>query len=324
MPAADLPSGDRTPRDFVVPEPSFAERVLKRPVRTALYPLWVHLRQPGLARRYAAQLPFEVHRWLLGQRGNDLESQRRRVNRLLPLHGARVLVGGCGTGRDVESWLRYRPSHLLGVDYFDYSRAWKELVARFARRYPTTAVAFAQADLRQLAGVGDASFDVVGSDAVFEHVRNLPQVVRECFRVLRPGGLLYATFGPLWYSWGGDHLSGYDGLHTGYNHLLCTADDYAQYVNRYSELHGLASGEDRADDRRIWGRHQLFSYLRPHEYIEVLREAGFTPIHVSIVIDPSALEFLDRKRETARRLVAFVGREVDMIVSGMTLVYRKP
>jgi SAM-dependent methyltransferase len=40
---------------------------------------------------------------------------------------------------------------------------------------------------------GDASFDSVFSSEVFEHVFNLPEVLRELNRVLKPGGLILVT-----------------------------------------------------------------------------------------------------------------------------------
>jgi ubiquinone/menaquinone biosynthesis C-methylase UbiE len=42
----------------------------------------------------------------------------------------------------------------------------------------------------------EASFDTILSYDVFEHVQDLPQVLEECFRVLKPGGTLYALFPP--------------------------------------------------------------------------------------------------------------------------------
>jgi SAM-dependent methyltransferase len=42
----------------------------------------------------------------------------------------------------------------------------------------------------------DASFDAILSYDVFEHVSDLRLVLRECHRVLRPGGRLYALFPP--------------------------------------------------------------------------------------------------------------------------------
>ena len=41
---------------------------------------------------------------------------------------------------------------------------------------------------------GDRSFDAIVSGDVFEHVPDLPRALRECARVLDPGGILIATF----------------------------------------------------------------------------------------------------------------------------------
>jgi len=44
--------------------------------------------------------------------------------------------------------------------------------------------------------LGDESIDVVLADGAFEHVQDLPKVLDECFRVLRPGGRVFALFPP--------------------------------------------------------------------------------------------------------------------------------
>ncbi len=57
----------------------------------------------------------------------------------------------------------------------------------------------------------DASFDLAVSLSVFEHVFDLPSVLAECHRVLKPGGVLVAEFGPIWSSSWGHHLWLYQG-----------------------------------------------------------------------------------------------------------------
>jgi ubiquinone/menaquinone biosynthesis C-methylase UbiE len=80
------------------------------------------------------------------------------------------------------------------------------------------AVRYAQERLRDLPQVtvlaadaqgipfGDASFDVVVSSAAFEHVHDVEGMLREVARVLRPGGMLFAQFSPLWWHYNGPHL----------------------------------------------------------------------------------------------------------------------
>ncbi len=52
----------------------------------------------------------------------------------------------------------------------------------------------------------DRSFDAIFSVATFEHIVDLPQALREMSRVLRPAGVVYANFGPLWSSCKGHHV----------------------------------------------------------------------------------------------------------------------
>lgn len=311
-----LPDGDRTPREFAVLGSSLAER-MKRPIRHTVYPLYRFFIDWWLRNRGFSSQGLEADFWLWGQRGNDYEALRRRVNRILPIKGKRLLIAGCGTGRDIASWLKHEPAALLGVDYFSYETAWNMLRAEARRRYPDTLLEFRQTDLTQLEGIPDASIDIVGSDAVFEHVSNLPGVLREFQRVLAPGGVVYATFGPLWYCWGGDHISGYDGILSGYNHLLLERESYFAYLDR--------AGEHRHSehDGRTWIENGLFSYLRPAEYLDALRNAGFERRLVGAILEPRAIECLRQSPEMESKLLRLAAKP-DLIITGMTIAYSKP
>jgi SAM-dependent methyltransferase len=60
-------------------------------------------------------------------------------------------------------------------------------------------------DIRQT-GFRDGHFDLLVSHAVFEHVSGLGAALAEMRRILRPGGELVATFGPIWSCAWGHHL----------------------------------------------------------------------------------------------------------------------
>lgn len=52
----------------------------------------------------------------------------------------------------------------------------------------------------------DSSFDYIFSVATFEHILDLPKALDEMYRVLKPGGILYSNFGPIWSAGKGHHV----------------------------------------------------------------------------------------------------------------------
>ncbi|GAA2903757.1 class I SAM-dependent methyltransferase [Pseudonocardia halophobica] len=98
---------------------------------------------------------------------------------LLPLcEGAVVLEAGCGEGYGADL-LAGVAERVVGLDY-DAPTA-----AHVARRYPR--VGIARANLVALP-VPDARLDAVVSLQVIEHLWDQGLFLRECLRVLRPGG----------------------------------------------------------------------------------------------------------------------------------------
>ena len=310
-----LPAGDHTPEGFTLLRDSAAEKIIKRPIRRFGYPTYIFFVNRWLSRRYR-NLGLRPDVWLWGQRGNDYARCRRRANHFLPLSGKQILIAGCGTGRDVLSWAIHRPASLTGVDYFNYDKAWNMLRHQAQRDFPRTKLEFSQGDLTALSQFPDGSFDVVGSDAVFEHVRNLPAVLKEFHRVLKTGGIMYATYGPLWYCWGGDHISGFDVNAAGYNHLILKPDEHERYLD---SVGGYVHSEH---DGRTWIKHGLFSYLRPAEYLSALVEAGFERLYVGLIIEPRAVRCLGENPDIRARL-SEMNMELDLITTDMTVIYRK-
>jgi SAM-dependent methyltransferase len=98
-------------------------------------------------------------------------------------------------------------------------------------------------------GLSPDSYDLAVSFAAFEHFRGLPDVLAEIHRVLRPGGLLYAHFGPIWSSPDGHHLwVGHGGQ--SYNYLNTTLPPWCHLLMTRAELldfclprHGRAVAE---------------------------------------------------------------------------------
>lgn len=112
--------------------------------------------------------------------------------------GLRVLDLGCGSGRDV-----YVLSRMVGPNGFVAGVDMTDAQLEVARRhvgyhtekygYPEPNVAFHKGYIERLSDVGleDESFDVVVSNCVVNLSPDKESVLREVYRVLKPGGELY-------------------------------------------------------------------------------------------------------------------------------------
>jgi ubiquinone/menaquinone biosynthesis C-methylase UbiE len=114
--------------------------------------------------------------------------------------GGRVLDAGCGGGGMPLSFAE-EADFVVGIDLVNrFGKAGVTLAAERA----TANLTFLQADGQALPFAG-ASFDWVFSHAVIEHVADAPRYLRECARVLRPGGAMYLSTAP-YLSFAGAHL----------------------------------------------------------------------------------------------------------------------
>lgn len=114
------------------------------------------------------------------------------------IEGRTILDLGCGTGRDsyLCAALAGPGGHVIGVDMtdeqLDVARRHEAAQAKaFGHPRPTTS--FRKAYIEDLRGadLADASVDVVISNCVVNLSPDKPRVLREIFRVLKPGGELY-------------------------------------------------------------------------------------------------------------------------------------
>jgi ubiquinone/menaquinone biosynthesis C-methylase UbiE len=112
----------------------------------------------------------------------------------------RVLDAGCGGGGMPLS-LAEEADRVIGIDLVDRFR---DAGTRLAAERGIRNLSFAQADGLALP-FATASFDAVLSHAVIEHVPDATRYLRECARVLRPGGWLYLSTAP-YLSFAGAHL----------------------------------------------------------------------------------------------------------------------
>lgn len=114
------------------------------------------------------------------------------------LEGLTILDLGCGAGRDVYvlSQLVGEKGQVIGVDMTEAQLA----VARRHEKYHQKAFGYKRGNVRFLHGnierldeleLADASVDLIVSNCVINLAADKAAVLREAFRVLKPGGELY-------------------------------------------------------------------------------------------------------------------------------------
>ena len=146
-------------------------------------------------------------------------------------------------------------------------------------------------DARRLA-FPDQSFDRVFSVAALEHILELPVALAEMRRVLRPGGMVYASFGPIWSGAKGHHINARAGdvvLHHAdprrnplpdFSHLLLSPDEMRAAIAR---THGKEMGD--AVVEWIW-RSSDINRLFFHEYLRAFAASGLELVSLVPAVDP--------------------------------------
>lgn len=112
----------------------------------------------------------------------------------------RILDAGCGGGGMPLSFAE-EADFVVGIDLVN---RFGHAGVRLARERGVPNLRFLQADGQALP-FASAAFDWVFSHAVIEHVADAPRYLRECARVLQPGGAMYLSTAP-YLSFAGAHL----------------------------------------------------------------------------------------------------------------------
>ena len=302
---------DHTPTNFSIKKASFNEE-LKSALRQIIYPAYTYLNNKILRTRHKYLTKYQPDKILLGHRGSDYRALRKRVNKFYSIKGKDILIIGCGTGRDIESWLKFKPNSITAVDLFNYERAWGEVKERFSNDYKHIDIEFLQLDVEKQDL--PKKFDIIASDAVFEHLRNFDFCIQNLTKALKCNGIVYATYGPLWHCWGGDHIGGE--IKDGYNHLLLPNHQYKEYLKNLGEF------EHDEGDGRTWIYNDLFSYLHPKQYLIILEKHNLKKEYLSFLLEKRSLEFKRQEPEKFSQLEKKYSEE-SLIVTGMTIVFRR-
>jgi len=119
------------------------------------------------------------------------------------------------------------------------------------------------------------NFDVAFSYNAFEHFRHPDRVLTEMLRVVKPGGLIWLEFGPLYLSPYGEHV--YRNIPVPYCSLLWPED----VLNNYTSRHGLPAIDYSHVNR--WRLEQFRALLRSVPMEPIRYYEGLNLDHLNLI-----------------------------------------
>lgn len=285
-----MPQTDATPENFErLFRPGFGQR-LKAEIGNLLYPLknqverqWVikQLRQVGVAPAQLARP--NVISW--GNKGFGTAIFLQRIAATLG-QVETIASFGCGMGQECLWIAKYlRPKQIVGCDYFNYQRAWDYVAQQAASQYGVK-VTFHQMDLRNPLPVNFTKADLLISISVLEHLRDFGPSLVLLKTLLKPGGHFASLWGPMWYSYSGDHIASELGLAKAYEHVLLAPEAYLEFYR--------AHPRNREDVRRgipTWLELGLHNFARYDEYIALVEQIYGQPKFLQWCVCPDAFRY---------------------------------
>jgi len=280
--------------------------------RLPIAAVWVRSFHGWVARRRARRRYLAAHlpcladlgfdAVYLNNAGNHPSAHLRRTTRYVNVHGASVLCLGCRDGLETTRWLARGARRVVGLDFFQQPQ-WRRLQQGDAVRRPS----FIAGDARRIP-FADGTFDLVSSESLLEHVSSPQDSIEEMFRVTKPGGVVFAIFGPLFYTSGGAHFEGT------YEHLLQEREEFIAYINRRGR-------PIEHSECLFYFKNDMFSYWAMDRYLQAF--SIFERLYSALFVSAEALTVRRTDPDVWQRLRDRY-EEKDLLVSGLGLWLRRP
>jgi len=305
------------PADLMKPLPPNLERSnLRHRLVQAISPWLLGWKMHRFDREFGYLLPG--CRFTCGYRFSDGWAWKRFEKVVGGWSGRRVLLPGSQFNTlEARRWFNRPVQELHLLDIVDWGPSF-DAARDELQRLSRPKLSFHHGTLDKLP-LPDGSVDLIESRAVLEHVGNMAASVAEMSRVLASGGLMFHAFGPLYFCHGGDHCIGSYGMEHGYDHLLL---DEEAYTARLLDEGAFNSFGKEAFNSRYWAIQQIFSYLRPNEYL-----AAFSPhfefVESLAIICQQALAFRQARPDLWNRLLESGLHEADLLIGGMFMIMKK-
>ncbi|UNP28627.1 class I SAM-dependent methyltransferase [Lysobacter gummosus] len=248
----------------------------------------------------------------------DVERMRQLLASLgvsLPGDGLALDVGGGAGGH--SALLANDVRRIYCTDYFDQNARFggelvklvKEKVLRHGHDFPVERFEFHAVDAMSTI-YRDDLFDVVFSFNAFEHIPDPAAALREIVRVLKPGGMAYITFDPIWTCDFGSHFQ--HRVPRPWQHLI---SDDGQFVEMMKQAGGSdEEGQEYVNAmnrRRLSFYRELFASFR--DEVEYLHEGEWS----GCVVPGS------ESHENFQRCLSLGYSREELLLRGMVKVFRK-
>lgn len=240
-------------------------------------------------KKYAAidEIFRNFDKFLLNEGGMYKEYVYHLCNKIHPINDATILVPGVGYGRNLSQLAKWKPKRIVAFDLYEYKEEWDYLAKKLKNEFGVD-VLFLKGGTSIVPKEYFNSFDFIISDAVLEHIRNFDNFVESSRKFLKKDGIFYASFGPLWYGPGGDHIAKKDS--DIYNHLILLPEEYEKYCNDLS----LEIKNDLCEGT-FFVREKLFSYLKVRDYFDIFEKNEFKKILAYAKISGLALSLMNNQ-----------------------------
>lgn len=133
----------------------------------------------------------------VADRVEQISEYQELFNPFVSFEGKTVLELGCNKGYIINSFLQHENFRAIGAE-IDVN------ALKIARENYGDRIEFVQTTPNKIP-VPDESVDIIYTIDTFEHLSQPSEILTECWRILRPGGVLFIHFGA-WLTPYGSHL----------------------------------------------------------------------------------------------------------------------
>lgn len=294
---------DLTPENFMQTFFPTPIQQIKNSVGNVLYPVKnkleykKSLRLLGLTEQSFTEKLLRPDTITLGKKGGGIEVFYSNIKKQIPVSGT-VINFGCGLGWELILTAKYlQPKKIIGCEYFNYGRAWEYVKKYVMQRYGIE-VEFYQVDLRNPIPDSIPRADLLISYTVLEHLKEMDNSLSRLKEFLKPNGHFASLWGPMWYSYTGDHIAAELGHEHGFDHVLLDAKEYMEFYKNHPR-----NKSDFERGIKTWLELGLSNFALFEEYMESITRIYGKPNYIIWQLSKEAFAYKEKYPENWKKIL---------------------